>query len=60
MTTNPRIGESYEGGQLDITGSEIVEIRIKNDGTVIWVTTETGPALRICRIKELTVVDERD
>ncbi len=44
---------------LDITGSELVEIRIKHDGKVIWINTEEGCVLRICRIEELIILDDR-
>jgi monomeric isocitrate dehydrogenase len=49
-----------EPKSLDITGSDGVEIKVRNDGTVLWVNTvEGGCVLRICRIKEIVVEDER-
>lgn len=52
------IGEEQE--QLkDITGAEEVEIKIRKDGNVIWVNTEKGCILRICKIKHLSLEDER-
>lgn len=44
----------------DITGAEIVQIQIRNDGKVIWVNTENGCVLRICQIKKLEIVDLRN
>lgn len=47
---------------VDITGSDHVEIRIRNDGKVIWITAHRGEeqfGLRICRIETLEIVDER-
>jgi hypothetical protein len=40
------------GPQLDITGSETdVEITIRPDGKVLWVSMEGITVLRICRIE---------
>ena len=45
---------------LDITGSEHVEIVIRDDASTIWVNTAEGHCiLRICRIKNLTLHDMR-
>jgi hypothetical protein len=44
---------------LDITGSDCVQIEIRNDGKVVWINTEDGCIMRICRIKHLDVVDNR-
>lgn len=45
---------------LDITGAAIVEIRIRQDGKVIWINTEDGCQLRICQITgPVEVQDER-
>lgn len=63
-----RVGLPVHGDQFDppnpkaqdITGSEGVEVKVRNDGTVLWVNTiEGGCVLRICRIKEIVVEDER-
>jgi hypothetical protein len=47
----------------DITGAECVEVRISRSptgtGAVLWVNTEKGCVLRICRVKELNIEDER-
>jgi hypothetical protein len=45
---------------IDITGAALVEVKVRNDGTVLWVNTETGNALRICQIKKIEIFDERD
>lgn len=47
------------GSGLDITGSDVVEISIREDGKVIWINTELGCLLRICQIKRLDVKDGR-
>lgn len=44
---------------LDITGTDIVEISIREDGKVVWVNTEDGCQLRICRIKGKIEIDDR-
>jgi hypothetical protein len=55
-----KIGDEVKiGNLLDITGAEAVEIFIRDDGKVIWVNTERGCVLRICRIKHLTLDDRR-
>jgi hypothetical protein len=59
---------------IDITGAEFVEVRIRRDGTVLWLDVagmqsthidtppfeEGATALRICRIQNINVVDDRD
>lgn len=44
---------------LDITGAEIVEVVVGSRGNVLWVNTQFGTKLRICRISKLTIIDER-
>lgn len=44
---------------VDITGAEIVDVEIRDDGKVLWVNTERGCVLRICRIKNVEVIDRR-
>lgn len=39
---------------------EALEIRIRHDGTVIWVNAKNGCLLRVCGVKNLTVIDERE
>ena len=43
----------------DITGSEVVEVAIRDDGKVLWVNSEKGCVLRICRIKQFVLDDRR-
>ena len=43
----------------DITGAEVVEVSIRDDGKVIWINTEKGCVLRICRIGKLILDDRR-
>ncbi len=44
---------------LDITGADNVMIEIRHDGTVVWISTDYGTKLRICRIKNLKIIDNR-
>lgn len=36
-----------------------VEVQIRHDGNVLWVNVGPKCVLRICRIKDLKVIDER-
>lgn len=49
---------------LDMTAADFVEVRIARSptgtGIVLWVNTEKGCVLRICRVQELSVQDERN
>jgi hypothetical protein len=45
---------------LDITGSECVQVEIRNDGKVVWINNEEGCIVRICRIKKIEVIDNRE
>lgn len=40
-------------------GIEQVTIIIRKDGSVVWINTEQQCVFRICQIKNLTVIDER-
>jgi hypothetical protein len=44
---------------IDIAEPEVVEIRIRSDGKVIWVNVNGKCYLRICQIKHLDLEDER-
>ena len=44
---------------LEITEAKSVEIRIREDGKVIWVNTEEGCVCRISKIGDLVIIDER-
>ena len=44
---------------LDITAPEVIEIEIRDDGKVIWVHTQEGTVLRVCRIGKLILTDHR-
>jgi len=43
----------------DMHGKELVDIAIREDGKVIWVNTEKGCVLRICKIQHLNLDDRR-
>lgn len=43
---------------LDLSGGS-VEVKIRNDGKVVWVNYQGACVLRICRIEHLEVNDER-
>lgn len=45
--------------QLDVTGSEHIEVHISEDGKVLWVNNEFTCLLRVCRIKNLILQDDR-
>jgi hypothetical protein len=47
------------GHQLDVTVQGVLELRIRGDGTVIWITTEDGTVFRACQIANLIVEDAR-
>jgi hypothetical protein len=50
---------SGESGQLDITGADDVEIKIREDGKVVWVDIDRC-VLRICQIRgKVFIVDDR-
>ena len=44
---------------LDITGANEVEIEVRHDNSVIWVNVDGVCALRICRIKRVTLIGSR-
>lgn len=44
---------------LDVTAPEEVEIQIRVDGKVVWVNIDGVCKLRACRVKKLTIIDER-
>lgn len=43
----------------DITGAKVVQIRISEDGTVVWVNTEENCVLRVCRAEKVVIDDMR-
>lgn len=43
---------------LDITVEDEVEIRIRADRTVLWISTKEGTVLRMCRISNLVIIEE--
>lgn len=44
---------------LDITGAAHVEVRLRGDGSVMWVNVDGICRLRICQIAELVLEDAR-
>lgn len=46
---------------LDITGEDDIEVSIREDGKVIWIsTTNYGTVLRICQIRgKIYIQDQR-
>lgn len=46
-------GSSYDGQMLDITGPELCEIQVRQDGKVIWVNVDGRCVLRVCQIEKL-------
>jgi hypothetical protein len=43
----------------DILSAEEIEVKIRNDGKVMWINTEKGCILRINKIKNLIIEDGR-
>lgn len=48
-----------EPTQLDVVAPEIVEIVIRDDGTVAWINVDGICRLRTCRVGRLRLVDLR-
>lgn len=44
---------------LDFTKPQTVEIEIRGDGKVVWINIDGLCRLRVCRIENLTLTDER-
>lgn len=44
---------------IDITGSDNVEVAIRDDGSVLWVNVDGVCVLRVCKIKSITIRDNR-
>lgn len=44
---------------VDINGPEVVEIKIRNDGKVVWINVDGICRLRACQIKQLILEDDR-
>jgi hypothetical protein len=36
-----------------------LEVRIREDGNVVWITTKEGTVFRACQISHLVVYDDR-
>jgi hypothetical protein len=51
--------ENPIGAQIDITVPKVVQIVIKQDGTVVWVNIDGICRLRACRIEKLEIEDQR-
>lgn len=45
------------GEQLDITGAKRVEVRVRDDGCVVWVNVDGLCRLRVCRIEEAVRIE---
>ena len=45
--------------QVDVTGADVVEISIREDGKVVWINVDGMCACRVCRIKEIIIDDRR-
>ncbi len=44
---------SIDDQMIDITGPEIVEVQIRDDGKVVWINIDGICRLRACQIKKL-------
>jgi len=45
--------------QVDVTGADVVEISIREDGKVVWINVDGMCACRVCRIGEIIIDDRR-
>ena len=54
-------GQLHQKGKmmLDITCEDFVQVRVSNDGKVLWVNTPEGCVLRISKIACLDIEDNR-
>jgi len=50
---------TYHGELLDINTPEHCEIEIREDGKVVWISIDGLTKVRICRIKNLYITDNR-
>lgn len=53
-----KIPYTDEQEMLDITQPEEVEVLVRADRKVLWVNVDGQCKLRICRIKNLTIIEE--
>lgn len=44
----------------DITAPEDLEIEVRADGKVVWISVDGVTVLRACRIKTLRITDNRE
>ena len=51
--------KQLEEKTLDVTGAEAVEFLVRRDGSVVWVNVDGRCLLRVCRIENVVVNDER-
>jgi hypothetical protein len=47
------------GDMLDISGAEEVQVQIRHDARLIWVNVDGSCILRICKIKNFELADDR-
>jgi hypothetical protein len=52
-------GETHSEQMIDITAPDVVEVSIREDGTVIWINVDGICKLRVCQIPNLVVDDRR-
>ena len=44
---------------LDITGADVVELVIRDDGKVVWVNVNGICCLRVCKVERVVLDDRR-
>lgn len=49
----------YQGTLTDLTAPAVVEVEIRQDGKVVWVSVDGVTVFRACRIDQLVVTDNR-
>ena len=51
--------EIHHGELLDIASPKYVDIEIRQDGKVVWVNVDGITRIRLCRIENLYITDNR-
>ena len=58
MATKHLIGPDAEeliGAAVDITAPNVVEVKVRDDGRVLWVNVDGICALRVCMIPHIVI-----
>jgi hypothetical protein len=44
---------------IDITGPGVVEVTVREDGSVLWINVDGICRLRICQIQQRLIIDDQ-